>query len=290
MDIFQFSDKNPQASVAYASTDVMHTSAEVILPYFCKEESERIISDLWDELRREDAVFNRFARSSDIARINEKGGETPIEVSEEIFMVLEMCSLFNKATLGYFDITANAASRTSSEGESYSLDTAAHTVKLNGRSKNLDLGGFAKGYALGKLREILTANSVGCALINLGNSSTLAVGHHPYGEFWPVSIAHTYFTNREAYTIHLADASLSVSGRDNSGNGHIIDPFTGNTISKPEMIAASGPSPLVAEVLSTALYVAPKERRAEILRNFEGYNAVEVHCATDGKSNIITIQ
>ncbi|MCF0168217.1 MAG: hypothetical protein HUJ93_06230, partial [Bacteroidales bacterium] len=73
MDIFQFSDKNPQASVAYASTDVMHTSAEVILPYFCKEESERIISDLWDELRREDAVFNRFARSSDIARINESG-------------------------------------------------------------------------------------------------------------------------------------------------------------------------------------------------------------------------
>ena len=46
---------------------------------------------------------------------------------------------------------------------------------------------------------------------------------------------------------------------------------------------------MVTEVLSTALWVAPEVRRGEILSGFEGYQAWDILCLTDGNTRIIKI-
>ena len=80
-----------------------------------------------------------------------------------------------------------------------------------------------------------------------------------------------------------------MSGKDPHGRGHIIDPATGNTLEKGGLVAVTGPSAMVTEVLSTALWVAPAERRGDILAAFDGYRASEVRCLTDGRALTLTL-
>ena len=51
----------------------------------------------------------------------------------------------------------------------------------------------------------------------------------------------------------------------------------------------TGPSAMVTEVLSTALWVAPDDRRGDILAAFDGYEAREIRCLTDGQALTLTL-
>jgi thiamine biosynthesis lipoprotein len=126
-------------------------------------------------------------------------------------------------------------------------------------------------------------------LLNFGNSSTFALGTHPYGDHWPISVEHPYFRGRCAHTFELKDCALSISGKNGRGVEHIIDPATGDHVVRDEMLAVTGPSPMACEVLSTALYVAPREKRSDILARFKGYSASEIYCLTDGTTKVIKV-
>jgi thiamine biosynthesis lipoprotein ApbE len=126
-------------------------------------------------------------------------------------------------------------------------------------------------------------------LLSFGGSSVAAVGRHPLGAPWPISVAHSYYADRTAHTFPLEDAALSVSGKDPHGRGHIIDPVTGNTVEKEGLVAVTGPSAMVAEMLSTALWVAPAPQRGAVLAAFDGYRASEILCRADGQALTMTI-
>ena len=53
---------------------------------------------------------------------------------------------------------------------------------------------------------------------------------------------------------------------------------------KEELVAVTGPSPLVCEVLSTALWVCDEAERSPILADFEGYQTTIVTPLPDGNS------
>jgi thiamine biosynthesis lipoprotein ApbE len=104
-----------------------------------------------------------------------------------------------------------------------------------------------------------------------------------------VAVGHPYYADRTAHTFDLEDAALSVSGKDPHGRGHIIDPATGNMLEKGGLVAVTGPSAMVTEVLSTALWVAPADKRGDILAAFDGYQASEIRCLTDGQALTLTL-
>jgi thiamine biosynthesis lipoprotein ApbE len=85
-----------------------------------------------------------------------------------------------------------------------------------------------------------------------------------------------------AHDVHLCDNAMSVSGRTPRGEYHIINPHTGGTVAGEELILVEGRSALVAEVLSTALYAAPRAERAEIMKSYDGYRATELYCRAGG--------
>ena len=287
---FKYSAKNISASVAYSSLDTMHSVAEIILPYYSEEDSRAIIDEIWARTNEANDKFNRFDKSSPLALVNKRAAEEAVAIDDELFMVLQMCKVFCKSTDGYFDITANKASRTAAGGaDNFELDGETHTVRFAEPSVKLDLGGFAKGYALEKACEILREKGVTCALLNYGNSSTYAFGTHPYGEYWPISVEHPYFRGKCAHTFELKDCALSISGKNGRGVEHIIDPATGDHVVREELMAVNGSSPMVCEVLSTALYVAPREKRKDILARFPGYSASEIYCLTNGNTKVIKV-
>ena len=257
----------------------MHTHIELLLTGLKKGQGERFAQEAEQRIKDMERRFNRHDMKSPLAVVNSRAAAERVEVDDELFMALELCEVFRVATRGYFSVATNTAGV---EHTPYMLDGATHSVKFTTDGVQLDMGGFAKGFALDQVLKLTRESGAASALLNFGNSSVAAVGHHPYGEWWAVGVENTAQRGTLAYEVHLCDAAMSVSGRTPAGEYHIVDPHTGLKVAQDGMIVVEGRSALVAEVLSTALYAAPQSEREAIMQQFEGYRATEIICYKGG--------
>lgn len=108
------------------------------------------------------------------------------------------------------------------------------TITSTNRTVMLDLGGYAKGYALDRAAQILRAQGVKAALINVGGNM-LAVGR-PGNRPWTVGIQNPRGDGMLAVVELQDNEAIGTSGdyqRYYMQNGkrrpHIIDPRTGQT-------------------------------------------------------------
>ena len=283
---FQHSTKNPRYPVTYLSFYAMHTRVEVVAVGLDECAGRGLAQDVEAEVKRLERCFNRFDNRSPLAVMNARAAAEDVAVDDDMFMALELCEAFRRGTAGYFNIATN----TTVGGQvSYSLNADNHTVRYTSSGISLDMGGFAKGFALERVRRMVVEAGAESALINFGNSSVAAISHHPYGEWWGVGVEHTRVQGVMAHDVHLCDNAMSVSGRTPRGEYHIVNPRTGGTVAGEELILVEGRSALVAEVLSTALYAAPRSEREEIMRAYDGYRARELYCREGGSTEVRNI-
>lgn len=262
---FEYSAANPAAPVAFASFGAMHTIVEIVIVGMGEEQAKSAMQSCRTLIETLDDMLNRHNPQSTIAQIN-KTNKT--EVDEQTYMVLELCEAMRRATLGYFDI---AAMSDSNNNPKFILNPQNHTIELCSDKTLLDLGGFAKGYALERIKAELTQMGAKSALINFGNSSVAGIGKHPFGDAWQVGTQVNDLCN-----FTLADSSLSVSGKAPRAKAHIVDPISTKLCQSDEIVAVEGTSALICEILSTALYAAPRQKRAEIIAEFDGYRATAI--------------
>ena len=265
--------------MAYARFYAMHTRMEIVLPQLEEQMAQSVVRDVEQRVSKLERLMNRFDNASPLAMVNAVAATQAVELDGELFMALELCEVFRRGTGGYFDVAAAEQPRS---GAAYLLDGKSHTIRLASADVKIDLGGFAKGFALEQVSKMLRESGVESGVVNFGNSSIAALGHHPYGEWWPIGVANRKCAGAVAGEFRLCDSALSVSGRAESGEYHILNPHTGLRVAGEELVAVEGRSALVAEVLSTALYAAPHNQRAEIMGQYEGYRATELYCRKDG--------
>ena len=265
--------------MAYARFYAMHTRMEIVLPQLEEPMAQSVVRDVEQRVSELERLMNRFDNASPLAMVNAVAATQAVELDGELFMALELCEVFRRGTGGYFDVAAAEQPRS---GAAYLLDGKDHTIRLASADVKIDLGGFAKGFALEQVSRMLRESGVESGVVNFGNSSIAALGHHPYGEWWPIGVANRKCAGAVAGEFRLCDSALSVSGRAESGEYHILNPHTGLRVAGEELVAVEGRSALVAEVLSTALYAAPHNQRAEIMGQYEGYRATELYCRKDG--------
>ena len=265
--------------MAYARFYAMHTRMEIVLPRLEESMAQSVVRDVEQRVSELERLMNRFDNASPLAMVNAVAATQAVELDGELFMALELCEVFRRGTGGYFDVAAAEQPRS---GAAYLLDGKSHTIRLASADVKIDLGGFAKGFALEQVCRMLRESGVESGVVNFGNSSIAALGHHPYGKWWPIGVANRKCAGAVAGEFRLCDSALSVSGRAESGEYHILNPHTGLRVAGEELVAVEGRSALVAEVLSTALYAAPHNQRAEIMGQYEGYRATELYCRKDG--------
>ena len=263
---FVFSDKNPSAPIAYCSFTAMHTKMEALFVHQDRTESEAIckrIHELADSL---EMTFSRHIEGTQLYALNKRTG--PVTLGDDLYFAVELCEQFRRATSGYFDIAALSSTRERPALRTY---PPAHQAQRSSAGVLIDFGGFAKGYALEKMKSMLVEEyGIGSALLNLGSSSVLGIGTHPLGDCWKVS------DDNEKNCFRLKDSALSISGRTRSGRAHIIDPHTLATVDKDGDVAVTGCSALICEVLSTALFAAPRSAWDAIMSHFEKYEIKEL--------------
>lgn len=152
----------------------MHTLCEVLIAGTARPAAEELIRKIYERAGVLESKFNRFDPQSGVSRMNRSAACGETTVDDELYGALEMCRVFNRSTCGSFDIAVQSEERPS--GEAYLLQPSRHAVRFTGTGVTLDFGGFAKGYALERIKQLLIKKTAGSALVNFGNSSILAWG------------------------------------------------------------------------------------------------------------------
>ena len=149
-----------------------------------------------------------------------------------------------------------AAARTRSGLRLLAFDPRACTMTRRA-DVTIDAGAFGKGEALDRVAAALD----GDWLIDLGGQ-VAAEGTAPGGAPWTVDLAHPHQRELPALRVALPGGSLATSGgseRDTRVGGvrvgHVLDPRTGRPATFEGSVTVWHERALVADMLSTALYV-----------------------------------
>ena len=143
-------------------------------------------------------------------------------------------------------------------------DGVGFEVRSNNKAVQLDLGGYAKGYALDRAAEILRKQGIRNALVNIGGN-ILALGQHGKRP-WRIGIQHPRKPGALA-TLELRDGEAVGTSGDyqryfelgGKRYCHLIDPRSGHPV--PGVQAATvltrGPhAGVLSDVLSKPLFIA----------------------------------
>lgn len=210
-------------------------------------------SNICNTLEQMDRMLDRFNPVSEVARLNTGRIRS---LSAELQEVLDICAGYWLRTGGLFDITRKDFTR---------LHWQVGTLDTGGM--DMDFGGIAKGLALRQIQDMLERWGITSAFVDFGGSSILAVGRHPYGPCWKVSLQNPY-TGENLAEVPLLDCSLSTSGNRPEYSGHIIRPADGQPCEERRLVTVTAPDPLDAEVLSTALMLATPRQRTALKEQF----------------------
>lgn len=261
---------NPSSSAYYDESRMFHgslsrimgTRFDLVLTGTGREHSARIWEHIQYELESLDHMLNRFDPDSEISVINNRAGNSPVQVSHEMWSILQECRDYHQKTFGLFDITLSDFSRVT-------FHEKEHSVHFLQPGLSFDLGGYAKGYAMKKLVNILKTNNVENCFVDFGLSAIFALGHHPYGDSWKVSIENPFHKGEILGEIALKNSALSTSGNTPNYAGHIVNPLNRKWNREKRLVCVESDDPVDAEVLTTAWIAADTILKEKLLTQFD---------------------
>jgi len=288
-------DEKAAAAVYHNSCFAMGTRLNVVII-----DDVAFADEIFDEIvcavGRFERKLSRFDTDSDVYRINSLAARQSVAIDSEMTAILLACEDYCRRSAGYFDVTLpsrRGAESGLSMPDYVHIDSAQQTVAFSNDSIKIDLGGFGKGFALREILSILNRREVKNALVSFGESSILALGHHPYGDCWKIGIENVCQLGSSAHVFELRDQALSVSGfQPATGEGrgfHIFSPDSASPIERTSTVAVLSDDALDAEILSTAVYAAIGSDTV-FIKNFSGCRAVRVDYDNEELTEIYTYE
>lgn len=256
-----------QKSILYAWFTAMHTRIDMILCNKAEDELKGIARHIKDELANLEKMANYYDDQSELSKLNQSASEQPVEVSRELYHIIETALQYRGITQGCFDISIQSLNYNKDTWRNIKLLPDFTSIYFQQPGTRIDLSGFIKGYALEKVRNILLEHEVEDALISLGNSSVLGLGNHPHGKGWKVSFNKSTVPDNYSNVV-LQNECLTTSGNESKNRKHIIRPETGRYIEGAKQVAVITPNGIEGEVLATSLFVTTPEQQDKILESF----------------------
>jgi len=278
-------------------------------------EEERTLTDGMEaaltEAGRLDRMLSNYRPESEWSRMNREAAQEPVQVSPELFQLLEYCGEVNRESQGTFDITVGplmrvwgffrGTGRLPSPGEvatavekvgfrNVRLDAAGRTVRFLKPGIELDPGGIGKGYAVDRMIAKLKDGGIQSAMVTAGGSSIYGLGTPPNDTGWTVKIRHPRAYKDTVAEVKLKDESLSTSGdyekffeAEGKMYSHIMDPRTGYPATKVLSASVIAPRTLESEAWAKPFFILGREAAAkaksEGLRVFLCEDGAKISCA-----------
>ena len=185
-----------------------------------------------------------------LSLLNAQPVNIPFAVDARLFTLLDEVVSWSGKTNHAFDPAIGKLRFLSLDREASSITRKADV--------RIDSGAFGKGEGLDRVFHQSTVEGGAPWLIDLGGQ-VMVYGHPPGKTSWTVDIAHPQERGTTAMTLELPSGSISTSGVSEQP-GHILDPQTGRPAEFKGSVAVWHERALVADILSTALFVMGPEK------------------------------
>lgn len=136
---------------------------------------------------------------------------------------------------------------------------------------HLDLGGYAKGYAVDEAVRVLREHGV-AGLVDAGGDMA-CTGPKPGGAPWRVGVRHPRDPEGLLGVVSLTEGAVATSGdyeryfeHDGKRYHHLLDPDTGRPARHHTQVTVRAPTCAQADAWATALFVAAPAQAQELAR------------------------
>jgi thiamine biosynthesis lipoprotein len=242
----------------------------------------------YDRVHELDSCMSDYLRDSELMKLCAKAGQGPVQVSDDLFRVLNYAQRVSEQTDGAFDVTigplvqlwrtarksrtlpsdaAIADARAKVGWRKMRLAPSRKTVELTVPGMKLDLGGIAKGYAGDEAITVLRDHGITSALFEAGGD--IVVSDPPPGaKGWTIELARA-----QKQTLHNQAVSTSgdtaqyveINGRRYS---HVVDPHTGLGLSEHSIATVIADHGITTDALSTAATLIGPGRAEQLCKEF----------------------
>lgn len=265
-------------------------------------------ADALAEVERLESFLSTWRPESDVSRLNRAAGRGAVEVHPEVAALLARSVELTRATRGTFDVTVGplvdlwheAAARDTLPDPAAIASARARVGadRLDARptpggasatlaaGSEIDLGGVAKGFAIDRVRAGL-GPAVQAALLSFGQSSAWAIGHPPDAAGWRLLARGP--DGGFAGVLTLRDRALSVSATLGQWSeirgrryGHVLDPRSGEALTRSREAIVVTRDATLAEALSKALLVLGPGEGIELVEDWPDAEALLIDA--DGHS------
>ena len=276
----------------------MGTTIRVEIWHPEKELRQQGISAVFNVMDQVNRLMSPYIEDSQLSRINKFAHKEPIEVSHDLFSVIQKSLEVSKLTQGAFDITYASVGHLYNYREKIKptedeisqakelinyknviLDKKNQTVYFMKQGIKIDLGGIAKGFAVDKAIEKLVDLGIEHALVSAGGDTRILGDRR--GRPWLVGIRDPDKKEEAVAMLPLQDEALSTSGdyerffiEDGVRYHHIINPGTGKSAGKLRSVSILGVDATTTDALSTSIFILGVEKGLRLLDDLEGVEGV----------------
>jgi thiamine biosynthesis lipoprotein len=281
-----------RARFRYSQTE-MAVPMELLLYAADSRAATRGAEAAFARIHQLNAIMSDYDPQSELSRLSDSaGGGVAIKLSDDLWKVLSAAEKISQRTGGTFDVTVgpvvrlwrrarrrkempSAAQLASAlrliDYRRLRLDPAQHAAQLERRGMRLDLGGIAKGYAMGEALAVLRARGIAAAMIQGGGD--MALGDAPPGEpGWRIGIARLDPEAPPRQYLWLARCAVSTSGDmwqyvelEGKRYSHIVDPRTGIGLTDHSMVTLVGSDSTLCDGLTKAVEVLGPQKGLELI-------------------------
>ncbi|MCW1148755.1 FAD:protein FMN transferase [Flavobacterium lacisediminis] len=255
------------------------------------------------EVKRIENLISDWIPSSQISKVNQNAGVSPIKVDKEVYDLVDRATKISKLTSGAFDISyasmdkiwkfdgsmtampTEEAIKKSVEKVGYQniiLNPKDTTIYLKNKGMKLGLGGIGQGYIADKIKVLLQEKGCDSGLVNVsGDINTW--GKQPNGNPWTVGIVNPMNKNKVFATFPLDDSAVETSGSyekyvtfNGKRYSHIIDPRTGYPATGIISVSVFAKQTELADALATGIFVMGVEVGLDLVNQLKGIGCIIV--------------
>lgn len=267
--------------------------------------SEKVLDKAFDRVQEIENLVSINDGKTEVVEVNNSAGVNPVKVSEDTFNIVKKGLDYSIKSNGSFDISVGPLVKLWSIGlpeakipnieeindaltkvdyKKVHLDEENKTIFLEKPGMMLDLGAVAKGYTADEIAEVLRAEGVESAIINLGGN-ILAVGKKNNDNNWRIGIQDPLLDRGDTLgIIEVENKSIVTSGiyeryieKDGVRYHHILSPETGypyeNEIAGVSIISDKS---IDGDCLSTLVFSLGIDKGMEFVENIDNVEAIFV--------------
>ena len=261
------------------------------------------INEAVAEIQRIEKLISSWDAESETSEINKNAGIRPVQVSQELFELIERALALSQVTDGAFDITYASLDKVwrfdgtmttvPSESEiarsvakigyeKVILNSATQSVYLTEKGMRIGFGAIGKGYAADKAKTLLMSKEVKAGIINASGDLT-TWGTKSNGENWMVGITNPLEKEKVFAWLPVIESSVATSGNyekfisfGGEKYSHIIDPRTGYPTKGVSSVTIFAKKVELCDALATAVFVLGRDTGMHLINQLDGVEAVIV--------------